>query len=402
MNDWLSVLGLIGYNSVGPILNTEPSHSLDNMVVTAPILRWRVDVTPDQENSTSVEYSAPNVCGNDVFIGLSHHTGLQGYNMQHGYRSHTVPTDASVQMRPTVHHNTMVVADLSGTVYAWDCTSFSSASPISSLWKTELKIPINTEIVVDESLLVVSTNGNVVYALNWQGEIVWRYEHRMNASRKGNLQLFGAAKPLLTEDIVFVGFSDGAVVSLDRTTGTAVSTAWNGAGRYPDIIAQPLQTTTGVVVSGFEQPTWQEHTGSVGWQHSFGATHSAVLLSENNGIYLVHPGSDGILRKIDSTTGTVIWEWDSGLQSALSTPVMLSDGNMLFSSSTGGMYIVDGQGTLVWQDLRTYSIDGIMQAPLVYGKQIFLLTKAGFLEMHENLSERQSLCRDVYCQWLEQ
>ena len=402
MNDWLSVLGLIGYQSVNPILETERSPSSTDMVVTAPILRWRVDVTPDQENSTSVEYSAPNVCGDTVFVGLSNHAGLQGYNMQHGYRTYNLSTDASVQMRPTVHNKKMVVADLSGTVYAWDCTSFSSVeSSQPSLWKTELQIPINTDIVVNDSMLVVSTNGNVVYALNWQGEIIWRYEHRINASRKGNLQLFGAAKPLLTDGYVVVGFSDGSVASLDSRTGTVISTAWNGAGRYPDIIAQPLQTAMGVVVSGFEQPTWQEHTGTIGWQHTFGATHSSILLSENNGVYLVHPGSDGVLRKIDSTSGTVVWEWDSGLQSALSTPVILADGNMLLSSSTGGMYIVDGQGKLIWRDLRTYSIAGIMQAPLVYGKQIFLLTKSGFLEMHENLSEKPSLCRDVYCQWLE-
>ena len=108
-----------------------------------------------------------------------------------------------------------------------------------------------------------------------------------------------------------VGFSDGAVLRLSKTDGTVLEKVYNGDGRYPDVIAKPAEVQGGILISGFEQPSYKEERGdtleSIVW---IGSRRDRRSL-EGNGTIVYHSGSDGKLRKLDTTTGSVLWEWDS-------------------------------------------------------------------------------------------
>ena len=66
---WIQAMGLV---SSIPTVVDKPQYPKLN----SPVVQWEVDVTKDQNISTSVEYSAPAVSGEYVFIGLSHKEGV--------------------------------------------------------------------------------------------------------------------------------------------------------------------------------------------------------------------------------------------------------------------------------------------------------------------------------------
>lgn len=395
---WMSILGLSA-NFVSKDIETYSKERAEDVSWSAPILSWKKDVTPDQDNATNVESSAIAVWENELYFGTSHRKGVTILDRRNGENIGILDTKASVQSRPTIVNSsdssTILAADISGTIYAWD------AKTKNELWTVALNTPVNTEMTLYQDQLFIATNGDVVYSLSLDGEILWRYAHRADPSRKGKLQLLGAAKPLARQKDVVLGFSDGAVVRVDRKTADILEQVWNGSGRYPDIIAQPTDLKDGVLVSGFEKPTWKQVDKSVRWEQAIGGNHSALVLEEQNGVLVLHPGGDGILRKIDSTSGSVLWSWDSETGAALTMPQMTSSG-VFVSSSVGGLWLIDpSSGEPIWTYQTDYIFAGAMHAPLIVDDQIFLLNKTGILMVFSALQEKSFDCPDIYCQWVQ-
>ena len=394
--NWMTVLGLSStLGSFSPENEKNiTSSSLETVSWSEPILAWKKDVTPDQENATNVESSAIAIWKDEIYFGVSHRKGIVILDRYNGESIGVLETKASVQSRPTVVGSKIFAADISGTIYSWDLESKKE------LWTVALNAPVNTEMSLYEEQLFVATNSDVVYSLSLDGEVLWRYAHRADPSRKGKLQLLGAAKPLAREKDVVLGFSDGAVVRLNRNTADILEQVWNGSGRYPDIIAQPTDLKDGVLVSGFEKPTWKQVNQTTSWEQAIGGNHSALVLEEQNGVMVLHPGGDGILRKIDSTSGTVLWSWDSDTGSALTMPQITSSG-VFISSSVGGLWLIDpSTGEEEWSYQTDYMFAGAMHAPLIVENQIFLLNKSGFLMVFSPLEDKKFPCPDLYCQWM--
>lgn len=389
--NWLTVLGLSS-NLAPAALEKEISSEVTTW--SEPVLAWKKDVTPDQDNATNVENSAIALWKNELYFGLSHRKGVSIVDRRNGETLGHLETKASVQSRPTVTETMVLAVDISGTIYAWDLVSKTE------LWKVELNAPVNTEMTFFQDQFFVATNSDVVYSLSTEGEILWRYAHRADPSRQTKLQLLGAAKPLARENDVVLGFSDGAVVRVDRETSDIIEQVWNGAGRYPDIIAEPTDLKTGVLISGFEEPTWKQANSAVSWEQSIGGKHSAMVLDEQNGIMVLHPGGDGILRKIDSTSGATVWSWDSESYASLTTPQISSQG-VFVSSSAGGLWLIDpSTGEEKWSYKTDYLFAGTMHAPLVTDEQIFMLNKTGILMVFSSIEDKAFTCPDMYCQWI--
>jgi outer membrane protein assembly factor BamB len=360
-----------------------------------------MDIVPDLENSTSVQYSG--VVGSEelLYMGTSNQSGVLMVDHRYAVTVGRLETLAPVQATPILvdfaDTKRLFAVDLSGQVYCWSLpeerpvqqepSRLSGKSSRDSehrlLWTTSLNIPVNTPIETDGKQLFISTNNDVVYALDTNGNILWRFTHKVSPSRKGNLQLFGAGSPLLDGDSIVVGFSDGAVLRLSKEEGTVIEQMYNGDGRYPDVIAQPTAIQGGILISGFEQPSYKEKDEVILWSKDFGSVQGAIVdPNEGNGTLVYHAGSDGKLRKLDTTSGTALWEWDSKTDSALTVPVWLGD-QLLIASHVAGLYLIDrqtGEGT--WTSRLSHRQTGYMQSPYVSGCTAHVISAKGFLEQY--------------------
>lgn len=393
---WLQTLGFIGLS-----VNQQPEDEPSLEALSEPTLQWNLDIVPDLENSTSVQYSGVNANNELLYLGTSNRSGVLLVDHRYGVRVGRIATTAPVQATPTITtvngQLQLLAVDLSGMVYAWSLPTpsqtldgGSSASPKSNrstdhslLWSTALDIPVNTPIESDGKQLFVSTNNDIVYALDADGSIAWRFAHKISPTRKGNLQLFGAGSPLILDDSIVVGFSDGAVLRLSKTDGTVLEKVYNGDGRYPDVIAKPAEVQGGIFISGFEQPSYKEDSEAILWSQSFGSVQGAIVDPvQGNGTIVYHAGSDGRLRKIDTTTGSVLWEWDSDTGAALTSPILFND-QLLLASHVSGLYLVDkDSGEETWRSRLNHRQTGYMQTPLLHDCALYGITTKGFLERY--------------------
>ena len=400
---WLGVVGFLAW-SEGASQNF-PVEPLE-----APVLKWRLDVTPERENSTASEYSGVATYGEYLYIGLSNKNGILIVDKHLGVPVGVLDTSAPIQSTPLIistESGTMiVVSDLAGDVTAWSIPVSNNvhtlqvlkvpelvlpdadlADQYTKLWVQPLNIPVMAPLVGDSKHIVVSTNEDVVYALGMDGDIQWRVEHQTSPSRSGNLQLFGAGKPLLTESHAVVGFSDGGVLTINRQTGLIDNNVFNGDGRYPDVIAAPALIQGGLVVSGFEKPMWKQSSQSILWEQEVGAVESILVEpTEGNQTIIYHPGADGILRKVDTTSGAILWTWDSEEGSALTEPQFLNK-NIILTSHSGGVYLIDSEdGTERWRTRGDFRREGVLKAPSMDKCGFTILTRAGFLERYQTCS----------------
>ena len=405
--NWLHTLGFLAV----PVDVSETA-SVQNLQL--PVLEWRLDVVPQLQNSTSVQYSGVSKHKDLLYLGTSNRSGILMVDHRYATPVGRLTTEAPVQAQPTVLQigstTQLIAVDLSGEVYSWSVSTdedIQADSKILTLqrpdsdrsvdhtlnWSVSLDIPVNTPIETDGKSIFVSTNNDIVYSLDLDGNILWRFAHRVSPTRKGNLQLFGAGRPLVEDDSIVVGFSDGAVLRLTKLDGTIVEKVYNGEGRYPDVIAQPTSIQGGILVSGFEQPSYKEHQESILWSKAFGAVQGSLVdPNEGNNTLVYHAGSDGLLRKIDTTSGAVLWDWDSETSASLTAPVWLNE-QLLIASHVGGLYIIDPTtGDEVWRSRLEHRQSGYMQPPLVDECTVHVLSVKGFLEQYDTcIAEKELL-----------
>lgn len=392
---WLQTLGLLWVSTTPPVEKAPSNRSLHE-----PVLKWRLDIVPDLQNSTSVQYSGVSAYNELLYLGTSNRSGVLLVDHRYGVRVGRLSTLAPVQATPTILNvngrDQLFAVDLSGMVYAWELptnspqvmTDSQQSKPKSDrsldhqvLWETSLDIPVNTPIQSDGENLFISTNNDIVYALDLDGKVMWRFAHKVSPTRKGNLQLFGAGNPLILEDSIVVGFSDGAVLRFSKKDGAVLERVYNGDGRYPDVIAKPAVIQGGILISGFEQPSYKEDKEGVIWSQSFGSVQGAIVDPvEGNKTLVYHAGSDGLLRKLDTTTGSVLWEWDSDTGAALTEPLWF-EGQILIASHVSGLFLIDSStGKESWRTRLHHRQTGYMHTPLLHHCSMYGITTKGFLE----------------------
>ena len=170
-------------------------------------------------------------------------------------------------------------------------------------------------------------------------------------------------------------------MGLNAATGDVLWDTQVGEGRYPDIVGTPVANETDVFASGYFGPLLaiDSQTRNVRWRVEAGAAATSTLMKVEAGEHLLHPGSDGTLRCIDTLTGGQVWSWSSGSNGALTRP-HVTDAGILFGATDGGLYLVDPKtGEEIWRARYEFLLEGVTAAPLVSGRDVFYTSNAGNL-----------------------
>ena len=349
-----------------------------------PVLAWSARLAgPPGPGAGRSEPAAPVAYGDRIFVGRSGVEGLLVLDRRDGSLLQTLPAKAPVLCAPVIADGWIWFADASGTVQAYKLDALDLATPA---WTHFGGAPVvSAPVRVGDKLLVTNVDDRA-YVLDLRtGALAWRYQHKVEASRGGSMQLFGApaawADP--SRNLALVGESDGLLVALDLDDGEPRDTLPTGTGAYPDLIAPAMLVTEAgasplVVAGGFSGPLQAVNyeTRAPAWRLDIG---SASPWTRVDGT-IYHGGTDGKLRRIDARTGAVAWTWDSGDDGTLTTPIWTAQG-LLVASAEGTLRIVDADaGTTRW----TFEVDdvdshGFSAAPFVDGDTIYALSNGGVL-----------------------
>lgn len=345
-----------------------------------PVDHWRISLPGGVRTSAAAaENAQPVLHEGRIYVGSSAGSALYVLDRRDGALLQELEAVAPVQGAPTIQGDVVLFSDTGG--HTW-CYGLDGALR----WKHDAQAPILGSPAVAGGAVYVATVDDLVVALDLaDGRLRWRYQHRVDPTRKLELSLYAAPSPVPSGDEVITGFADGAVVGLSQTTGDPRWSARVGEGRYPDIVAPPLSGFRDLVfVSAYFDPLMalDVETHRPRWVLDVGSAAESVLVDDadhDGPPILYHPGTDGQLRRLDPATGDLRWAWASGGDGALTRPVPVAAG-VLVGSTTGGLWLVDAEtGLTKWTFNPPYVLEGLAAAPSVDGRQVVFTTHAGNL-----------------------
>jgi outer membrane protein assembly factor BamB len=336
-------------------------------------------------SATHTERTRAVVHGEEIFIGSAAGEGLYVLSRRDGTTLRVLPGRGSVESAPHLavetdddgqEHVRVYFTDTGGGVWCYEADG-------TLRWTYKVDSPMLVRPTVEGDRVFVTTVEDLALALDREsGALLWRHQQKPDLTRTSELSLYGAPPAAgLGDGSTLFGFSDGAIVAIDNTTGDVRWTKRVGEGVYPDIVAEPVVGDTEIFASGYYEPLAAIHreTQNTLWSLPVGAA-SAVAVLEHEGQRLVyHPGTDGVLRAIVALTGAEKWSWDSESDGALSTPVTTPAG-LLLSSSDSTVFLIDAEtGEQRWRLQLDRHLSGITSSPVVAGRQVLFVTNAGYL-----------------------
>lgn len=208
----------------------------------------------------------------------------------------------------------------------------------SILWTYPLKAEGIAEPLVHGGTLYILAGNNVAHALNAKtGKLNWVYNRR----EASNLSVRGGSQPAVVGDLVLIGFSDGALVALNKSSGAV---AWeanlNRNKRFRDVDATPVIDGNTVYVSSY----------------------------------------DGALYALNSSDGKILWTIDDGGYEQ----VLIVGSHLFYSTTTGKTMALDkGSGKILWTKENP---NGIGTAPVLYRNVVVVGEMAGTLRFLDGRS----------------
>lgn len=186
------------------------------------------------------------------------------------------------------------------------------------LWTYPLKAEGIAQPLVQGGVVYVLGGNNVAHALDAKtGKLMWLYNRREGS----NLSVRGGSQPAIAGDLLVMGFSDGALVALNKSSGSLVwEVNLNRNKRFRDVDAGPVLDGDTIYVSSY----------------------------------------DGALYAVSRGDGKILWTIDDGGYDE----VVISGSNLYFSTTTGKTMAVDkGSGKVLWSKTNP---NGIATGPTLY------------------------------------
>lgn len=211
-------------------------------------------------------------------------------------------------------------------------------------WTYPLKAEGIAKPLVHAGILYVLAGNNVVHAVNAKsGKLMWVYNRR----EAGNLSVRGGSQPAMAGDLLIVGFSDGAAVALNRSSGTLVwETNLNRNKRFRDVDASPVVDGNNIYISSYDGALYslRRSDGQVQWSVDDGGYDDALV----QGSQLFYTSSSGKTMALDKASGRVLWTRVNPKGIAMG-PVMYK-GVLIVGEMSGALRFIDARsGDLLGQ-----------------------------------------------------
>lgn len=242
-------------------------------------------------------------------------------------------------------------------------------------WRYEVRTPMISRPTVHQGRLFITTAADTVSAFDANtGKWLWHYRRR--SSQAATIR--GSSSPLVYQNQLLVGLSDGFLVSLSVADGKLIWEKKLHEGRkFTDIDAQPILKGGVVYVPSYDGALYAitPQSGNIIWKFDAGGGKS--ISYEDGKIFL--PSSDGSIYVLSSESGKVLWKFE--LDGGVPTRIVSTDQYLVFGSTYQYLYALDKKtGKLVYRYNVGYK-SGFSGSPIYdpIKKRIYILSGAGNL-----------------------
>jgi outer membrane protein assembly factor BamB len=328
---------------------------------------WNTDVFEKlQFGSKRHETASPLVVGNDIFQGGSDGK-LYVINKYSGSVKRVISDSGGIDAAPLFSQGVLYFGNNEGYVKAF---SYRSGD---YLWSYSVGFPIaSTPFLFDGRLFVLASN-DILYAFDAStGKVLWTVKRDFPARRpviKGN------SSPIVYDNLVYVGFSDGTFVGANMFNGSIVlEKNLNTKGKFKDVDGTPYVDDKRIVIPSYDGNLYcmDRKTGSITWSMQDGSAKSVTVVGDT----IYYSSNEGFVYVMDLATGNVKWSTklkDGGIPTA---PAILGDYLVVGSSERGILVFRKDNGRFMKE---FYSGTGVFADPVVDDKYIYFFSNYGVL-----------------------
>jgi len=239
------------------------------------------------------------------------------------------------------------------------------------VWKYAAGDELMTTPSIASGKVLVATQGDALIAVDQKtGNQLWRYRRDSSSS----FSVRGAAAPKVRDGVVYIGFSDGALVALRLDDGVV---KWekalsSPAKQFTDVDTTPVFDQTGrLFAASYKDGIYalEPGSGAIEWHTTRPGITNLVLRGE-----VLFAGGDQQVGALFGDNGQSVWSLDLA-QRAAQTPVLAR--GLLIVPTTGPLLFVDpvtGRPRSFWNPGK-----GVSATPLWSHSRLYVLSNLGYL-----------------------
>ncbi len=290
---WTSGL-LLALSSCG---HTPRNSAADSDVVLNSVWAQQTLITANNgfrkiNRASPLVYKDQLIVANAVDGLISYHTGTHAEVWR-------VAIPQGVESTGALINDRLFVGSNNGKLYSINLTNGQI------LWNFDTKSEIVAEPLLQEGVLYFLSGSQSVFAVDaTSGKQLWTY-NRQDTSNLMTIR--GGSKPSFAAGSLFVGFSDGSVVSLNSKTGTQQwEITLNRNSRFKDIDSSPLVDGDSIYINSYDDKLYclSKNKGEVIWKSPYGGVSTPLIMGD----HLITTSTKGDLVSLSKKDGSLTWK----------------------------------------------------------------------------------------------
>jgi eukaryotic-like serine/threonine-protein kinase len=296
-------------------------------------------------------------------------------------------TSGQINATPVISDDILYIGSFDSCFYAIDTKSGTEK------WHYRTSDKIYTTAAISDGILIFES-GNILYGLNLQGELVWKFTLYDGAVVNQNDEWdYYRSSPAVFGTTVYIGSEKGVVYGIDVKTGNKVFQCQAPTAKYA------VKTTPAIFDNKVYFGDWD------GVFYVYDLTSDSLVWSRDTkkdnlysgwieaivtdpvvvGDVIYFGGRSCNLYCLDARTGTKKWSWHDGGDMWMVGGPTIKDGILYIGSSY--QHVVRAfnaeKGTLLWQANIVYRANG---KPIIDGDYVFVGTE------HDENAKIGSIC----------
>jgi len=232
-----------------------------------------------------------------TYVGSTALSRLVAINNAQALKKWDVTLTAPVTAGPVAVGNAVYVALSDGGILK------INAANGEQIWRFDTQVPIENSLTVSNGFVAAMNGNNRLIVLNEaDGSVKWRRER----PRSSEFTMYGQAAPLIHNNVLYAGFSDGYLIAYALQNGTALWTRDLAPdARFKDLDVQPVVVDDVLYAANSSGGIYALSLldGKTLWQRDIRGASSIV--PHQDSLYI---SSRSGLFRLNRETGDTIWQ----------------------------------------------------------------------------------------------
>jgi len=329
------ICGTISFSSCAYLKQKVGSQSSDQKVISVKAEFVKDTLAKPNYGFRKINRFTP-VLYKDLIVVANALEGLVAYDISDRTIKWSIAIPKGVESAGTMINSRLFVGGLNGVFYSIDMDS------AKIVWEFDTKSEIVAEPLIHEGYVYFVSGGNILYCLDaTNGRQIWVYNRQDTGTQ---MTVRGGAKPTISGDKIYEGFSDGSLVALNVKTGTPQwEVLLNKNTKFKDIDASPVIDGDIIYINSYDDKLYavSKSSGTILWRSNYGGSSTPLIIGDR----LVYTSSKGHLIVVSKSNGSLIWQ-NTSIKGIASDPII----------HKGLVVVGESQGAVVFFDLMTGEI----------------------------------------------